>query len=93
MFEKGNADCLSEVTSGIKQFNTTIHSSVKMTPIQANKKANEKEVYSNLKDKREDQKPNLNLGQLVGTGDIKKFFSRGDSKNWSFKLYKITEVV
>ena len=64
-----------------------------MTPIQASKKANEKEVYSNLKDIIEYQKPKFKLGQLVRTADIKKVFSKGDSTNWSFKLYTITEVI
>ena len=54
-----------------------------MTPIQASEKAKEKEVYSNLKENRELRKPKFNLGQLVGTGDIKKFFGKGDSTNWS----------
>ena len=36
---------------------------------------------------------NLNLGDLVRTADIKNVFSKGDSKNWSYKLYTITEVI
>ena len=39
-----NADWLGELPSVIKQYNNTIHSSTKMTPIQASKKVNEKEV-------------------------------------------------
>ena len=42
VFEKGNADWLSERPSVIKQYKNTIHSSTKMTPIQASKKSNEK---------------------------------------------------
>ena len=37
--------------------------------------------------------PKNKLGQLVRTADIKKVFSKGDSKNYSFKLYTITEVI
>ena len=51
------------------------------------------QVYSNLKDNREIQKPKLNLGQLVRTADIKRVFSKGDSTNWSYKLYTITEII
>ena len=40
-----------------------------MTPIQAFKKSNEKEVYSNLQDRRVRQQPKYNLGQLVPTAD------------------------
>ena len=64
-----------------------------MTPIQASKKSNRKEVYSNLRDDREKQQPKFKLGQLVRTADIKKVFSKGDSTNWSYKLYTITEVI
>ena len=93
VFEKGKADWLSELPSVIKKYNITIHSSTKMTPIQASKKSNEKEVYSNLKDNREIRKPKFKLGDLVRTSDIKKVFSKGDSTNYSYTLYTITEVI
>ena len=64
-----------------------------MKPIDASKKVNEKEVFSNLKDNREVQKPKYKLGQLVRTADIKRVFSKGDSTNWSYKLYTITEII
>ena len=48
VFLKVNADWLSELPSVIRQYNSTIHSSTKMTPSQATKKYNEKLVYSNL---------------------------------------------
>ena len=56
-----------------------------MTPLQASKKSNVKEVYSNLKDNREIQKPKHKVGQLVRTADIKRVFSKGDSTNYSYK--------
>ena len=93
VFEKGNADWLSELPSVVKKYNNTIHSSTKMTPIQASKKSIERKVYSNLKDKREIQKPKFKLGGLVRTADIKRVFSKGDSTNWSYKLYTITEII
>ena len=92
VFEKGRADWLSELSPVIKKYNNTIHSSIKLTPVQASKKSNETIVYINLKDKREAHKPKFNLGQLVRTADIKKVFSKGDSTNYSYNLYKITEV-
>ena len=93
VFEKGNADWLSELSSVVNKYNNTIHNSIKMTPSQASKKVNEKIVYSNLQDKRVKQKPNFKLGQLVRTADIKKVFSKGDSTNYSYKLYTITEII
>ena len=88
----GNADWLSELPSVIKKHNNTIHSSTKMTPIQASKKVNEREVFSILQENTGIQKPKFKLGQLVHTADIKRVFRKGDSTNWSYKLYTITEV-
>ena len=92
MFEKGNADWLSELSSVIQQYNNTIHHLTKMSPIQATKKSNERKVYTNLQDRRDKQKPKYKLGQLVRTAGIKRVFSKGDSTNCSYKLYTITEV-
>ena len=92
-FLAGNAEWLSELPSVIKQYNNTVHHSIKMKPIDASKKSNQKLVYNNLKDGREVRKPKYKLGQLVRTADIKKVFSKGDSTNYSYKLYKITEVI
>ena len=93
IFLAGNADWLSELPSFVKKYNNTIHPSIKMTPVQASKKVNEKIVYSNLRDKRDVRKPKFKLGQLVRTADIKKVFSKDDSTNYSYKLYTITEVI
>ena len=93
VFEKGKADWLSELSSVIKQYNDTIHHSTKMTPNQASRKSNEKTVYSNLQDKRIKFIPKYKLGQLVRTADIRKVFSKGDSTNYSYKLYTITEII
>ena len=89
----GNADWVSELPSVIKQYNNTIHHSIKMTPIQASKKSNQKLVYSNLQDKRRKLNPKNKLGQLVRTADIKRVFNKGDSTIYSYKLYTITEIM
>ena len=64
-----------------------------MTTIQGSRKVNEKIVHNNLKDKREVRKRKVNLGQFVRTADIKRVFSKGDSTNYSYKLYTITEII
>ena len=53
VFLAGNADWLSELPPVIKQYNNTIHHSIKMTPNQAAKKPNETKVYTNLQDRRD----------------------------------------
>ena len=93
VFEKGRADWLSELPSIVYKYNNSIHHSIKLPPVQASKRINEKLVYNNLKDKRKKLNPKFKLGQLVRTADIKRVFSKGDATNWSFKLYTITEII
>ena len=50
IFLKRDSDWLSELPSVVKKDNNTIHSSIKMTPNQASKNANEKEVFYYLHD-------------------------------------------
>ena len=61
---------------------------MKITPVQAPLKKKEKVVISNLRDKREKNKPKIKLGTSVRTADIKKDFSKADSTNWSYEIYK-----
>ena len=93
VFEKGNGNWISELPSVIKKYNNTIHHSTKMKPIDASKKSNQKLVYNNLQDRRVKRQPKFKLGDLVRTADIKRVFSKGDSTNYSYKLYTITEVI
>ena len=93
VFEQGDAkwnDILPTIT---KQYNNKVHSSTKLTPIQASLKKNEGFVYKNLMDKRNKIKPKFQLNDLVRTADLKKSFSKGDTTNWSYKLFKITEII
>ena len=32
------------------------------------------------------------MGNLVRTADLRRIFSKGDTTNWSYKLYKIREI-
>ena len=60
IFPKGNADWLSELPSAIKNYNKTNHQSTKMKPIDTSLKKKEREVHSNLQDKRKNLTQNLN---------------------------------
>ena len=44
-------------------------------------------------DKRKKTKPKYQINDLVRVADLKKTFSKGDTTNWSYKLYKITELI
>ena len=93
VFEQGDgkwADILSTIT---KQYNNRIHLSTKLTPIQASRKKNEGFVYKILLDKRKKRTPKFQINNLIRVADLKKTFSKGDTTNWSYKLYKITELI
>ena len=64
-----------------------------MTPIQASLKKNEGFVYNSLLDKHKKTKPKFQVNDLVRTVDLKKTLSKGDTTNWSYKLYKSTEII
>ena len=93
VFEKGDSKWIDTLPTITKQYNNKVHSSTKLTPIQASLKKNEGFVYKNLIDKRNKIKPKFKINNLVRTADLKKMISKGDTTNWSYKLYKITEIV
>ena len=93
VFEKGIADWVSELPVVFKQYNNRIHSSTKMKPIDASFESHGKVVFSNLEDKTRKHILKFKLGQLVRTAANKRIFSKGDSTNWSYKFYTITEVI
>ena len=93
VFERGDANWIDELPTITKQYNNRIHSSTKLSPKDASLKKNEGFVYKNLLDKRKKVKPKYEIGDLIRTADLKKTFSKGDTTNWSYKLYKITEII
>ena len=93
VFEKGDGNWVDILPTITKQYNNRIPSSTKLTPIQASLKKNEGYVYKNLLDKRNEIKPKFQLDELVRVADFKKTFSKGDTTNWFYNLYPITELI
>ena len=93
VFEQGDAKWIDILPTITEQYNNRIHTSTKLSPKDASLKKNEGFVYKNLLDKRKKVKPKFQINDLVRTADLKKTFSKGETTNWSYKLYKITEVV
>ena len=61
--------------------------------MEASLKKNEGYVYKSLLDKRDRIKAKFQVNDLVRTAGLRKKFSKGDTTNWSYKLYKITERI
>ena len=92
VFEKGDGNWIDVLPTITKQYNNRVHSSTKLTPIQASLKKNEHYVYNNLIDKRKKSKTKVS-SKLVRTADLKRTFSKSHTPKWSYKLNKITEVI
>ena len=93
VFEKGDGNWVDVLPTITKQHNNRIHTSAKLSPKDASLKKNEGYVYKNLLDKRKKIKPKFQINDLVRTADLKKIFLKGDTTNWSYKLYKITAKI
>ena len=93
VFEQGDAKWIDVLPTKTKQYNNRIHISTKLSPKDASLKKNEGFVYNNLLDKRKKTKQKFQINNLVRTADLKRTFSKGDTTNWSYKLYKITEII
>ena len=61
-------------------------------PIQASKKEDKGIVYNKLLDKRRRMSQKFQVHDLVRTVDLKETFSKSDTINWSYKLYKNTQI-
>ena len=93
VFEQGDAKWIDILPTITKQYNNKIHSSTKLSPKDASLKKNEGFVYKKLLDKRNKIKPKFQINDLIRVSDLKRTFSKGDTTNWSYKLYKITEII
>ena len=93
VFEQGDAKWIDILPTITEQYNNRIHTSTKLSPKDASLKKNEGFVYKTLLDKRIKVKPKFQINDFVRTADLKKTFSKGDTTNWSYKLYKITEII
>ena len=65
VFPKKGGSWIGELPSITKQYNNRVHSSTKLTTIQASLKKNEGYVYHDLKDKRNKMKPKFQVNDLV----------------------------
>ena len=81
VFEKGDGNWIDILPTITKQYNNKVHSSTKLSPIQASLKKNEGFVYKNVIDKRNKIKPKYKIGDSVRVADLKRTFSKGDTTN------------
>ena len=77
----------------VKNYNETVHSSTKMTPIEASKKENENTVWRNLYSiPMSGQEPKFSVGDKVRITKKKKTFEKGYTPRWTEEVFSIDEV-
>lgn len=79
----------------VDRYNNTRHSSIKMTPVEASKKCNEKQVYSNLYPPEISKpiKPKFKVGDRVRITKKKKLFEKGFQTRWTRELFVVSQVL
>jgi hypothetical protein len=79
----------------VKNYNNTVHSSIKMTPVEASKLKNELTVYKNLYPEKEEKikKPKFKVGDRVRITKKKGKFEKGYTTRWTKEIFVIEKVL
>ena len=81
----------------VDDYNNTYHSSIKMTPTEASKKENEKQVFTNLYEDEiylKPKKPKFSIGDKVRISKYKRrVFDKGYTPNWTEELSVVDHVM
>lgn len=79
----------------VKNYNNTVHSSIKMTPVKASKLENELTVYKNLYPEKEEKvkKPKFKVGDRVRITKKKGKFEKGYTTRWTKEIFIIVKVL
>lgn len=83
-------DVLDEM---VKNYNETVHSSIKMTPIEASKKENENRTWYNLYSTPiAGQEPKYSVGDKVRITKKKGIFEKGYTPRWTEEIFVIDKI-
>ena len=77
----------------VKDYNNTVHSSIKMTPVKASKLENELTVYKNLYPNEKTKKPKFKVGDRVRISKKKGKFEKGYTTRWTREIFLIEKIL
>ena len=92
---QGNTQYLDILPKMLKQYNNTKHRSIKMTPVEASNKKNERVVFFNLYGDTEQisSKPKFKIGDKVRYSKYKrKTFDKGYTPNWTEEIFTVNKI-
>ena len=79
----------------VEDYNNTVHSSTKLTPVEASKKENKLKVWRNLypdRYKANRQNPKFSVGDRVRISKKKKVFEKGYTTRWTEETFIIKQI-
>ena len=78
----------------VEQYNNTIHSSIKMTPVEASREVNENKLWRNLYPEFGGVTliPKFSIGDNVRITKEKKIFDKGYTQRWTEEVFKISKI-
>ena len=78
----------------VDQYNNTIHSSFKMTPIEASREVNENKVWRNLYPEFVGLTftPKFSIGDRVRITKKKNIFDKGYTQRWTEEVFTISKI-
>ena len=78
----------------VEQYNNTIHSSIKMTPVEASREVNENKVCRNLYPEFGGKTliSKFSISDNVRITKKKKIFDKGYTQRWTEKVFKISKI-
>ena len=87
-----NTIWIKDLNKLVKEYNNSYHRTIKMKPIDASKKSNEKIVRKNYNFEIIDKKPKFSIGDKVRISLLKNTFEKGYTSNWSEQIYVIYDI-
>ena len=89
MFINGDGNCVNILNDAVITYNNNIHSTIKMTPVDASNNPDKVRYYV----KSTKATPKFKVGDYVRNADKLIIFSKGYTSNWNRELLKVNEVL
>ena len=92
--EKSTYKYINIIDDLVHQYNTSYHSSIKMTPEEASQPKNKQRVLKHLYSDRPEliELPRFAVGDYVRISKKKSTFEKGYTPNWTEEIFKISDI-
>ena len=87
-----NTIWIKDLNKLVKEYNNSYHRTIKMKPVDASKKSNEKIVRKNYNFEIITNKKKFSIGDKVRISLLKNIFEKGYTSNWSEQIYIIDDI-